>query len=99
MGAYDCFILSCFEYCQIWLNNLMDDCHLRKITKLKEKRKKRLLAYLSTLSPESCQFGIKKVSLLFSHFPRGKNTHENAQHQLCRIGLLINNKIGQEIFL
>jgi hypothetical protein len=39
------------------------------------------------------------VSLLFSHFPRGKNTHENAQHQLYRIGLLINNKIEQEIFL
>ncbi len=49
--------------------------------------------------PESWQFGIKKVSLLFSYFPRGKNTHESAQHRLCRIGLLINNKIEQEIFL
>jgi hypothetical protein len=37
--------------------------------------------------------------LLFSYFPRGKNTHESAQHRLCRIGLLINNKIEQEIFL
>jgi hypothetical protein len=43
------FLLSYFEYCQIWLNTLMDDCHLSNIAKLggliKEKRKKNLKHY------------------------------------------------------
>jgi hypothetical protein len=28
------FLLSYFEYCQIWLNTLKDDCHLSNIAKL-----------------------------------------------------------------
>jgi hypothetical protein len=31
------FLLSYFEYHQYWLNILIDDCHLSKITKLKKK--------------------------------------------------------------
>ncbi len=30
------FQLSQFEYCQIWLNILMDNCHLSNITKVKK---------------------------------------------------------------
>jgi hypothetical protein len=30
------FLLSYFEYCQIWLNIIMDDCHLSNTTKLNE---------------------------------------------------------------
>ncbi len=33
-GATDFFLLSYFEYCQIWLNILMVDCHFSNITKL-----------------------------------------------------------------
>jgi hypothetical protein len=29
------FLLSYFEYCQIWLNILLVECHLSNITKLK----------------------------------------------------------------
>ncbi len=36
------FLLSYFEYCQIWLNIHMDDCHLSNITKLKKKKKKKI---------------------------------------------------------
>jgi hypothetical protein len=32
------FKISYFEYCQIWLNTLMDDHHLSNITKLKKKK-------------------------------------------------------------
>jgi hypothetical protein len=31
------FLLSYFEYREIWLNMLMDHCHLSNITKLKNK--------------------------------------------------------------
>jgi hypothetical protein len=31
------FLLTYFEYSQIWLNMLMDHCHLSNITKLKNK--------------------------------------------------------------
>jgi hypothetical protein len=36
-GVQDC-LLSYFEYCQIWLNILMDDCHLSNIIKLENKQ-------------------------------------------------------------
>jgi hypothetical protein len=31
------FSTCIFEYCQIWLNIFMDDCHLNNITKLEKK--------------------------------------------------------------
>jgi hypothetical protein len=31
------FLLSYFEYCQIWLNILMDDCHLRAASPNRDK--------------------------------------------------------------
>jgi len=34
-GCLRFFLFSYFEYCQIWLNIHMDDCHLSNITKLK----------------------------------------------------------------
>jgi len=36
------FLVSYFEYHQIWLNILMNDCHLNKITKLGGKKIKKL---------------------------------------------------------
>ncbi len=37
MKGYFSFELLYFEYCQIWLNMLKDNHHLRNITKLEEK--------------------------------------------------------------
>jgi hypothetical protein len=37
-GCLRLFYFKKFEYCQIWLNILMDDCHLSNITKLKKKK-------------------------------------------------------------
>ncbi len=37
------FLLSYFEYCQIWLSILMDDCHLSNVTKLGEFKKKMII--------------------------------------------------------
>jgi hypothetical protein len=38
MKGYLSFLLLYFEYCQIWLNTLMDNHHLRNITKLEEEK-------------------------------------------------------------
>jgi hypothetical protein len=37
-GCLRLFYFNIFEYCQIWLNVLMDDRHLSNITKLKKKK-------------------------------------------------------------
>ncbi len=36
-GIVQIFLLAYIEYCQIWLNILMNDCHLSNITKLEKK--------------------------------------------------------------
>jgi hypothetical protein len=40
------FLLSYFEYCQIWLIILLVECHLSNITKLKKKNEKLIIINL-----------------------------------------------------
>ncbi len=46
MKGYLSFFLLYFEYCQIWLNILMDNDHLRNITKLAEEKTHTIYIYM-----------------------------------------------------
>jgi hypothetical protein len=61
-GCFKISLLSHFEYCQIWLNILMDECHLRNITKLKKKSLLQTLAYMGEEKLEN--ISVRQVNIL-----------------------------------